>query len=808
MARTGKWPARISLALSAAMVATLFTVINASGQSGSTAGLPVIGVDVQSASITQATYALVVRNAGDAPSTNVRVRAEVPANTTFESSDPAPTTTTSPGSGAQSCANAGVRETEGTTCEWALGTVNPGESRTITAIFNLNQTNQASYRVVLEANVRDGENHVSDDLDESLVRERADINEDTYVDDQEPPNTNHGTCTFLRVLQGNRITSYVEADTIGTAPTADNSEATTTLETLYGAQLRLEVLDTSYTEAAPGVMGAHRIVSGDWVEGGGSCPGAAGQNNEPRTGFEPTSNSAATATAEIRNAPAITNFNVTSDLDSPEDRGGFNGWELRDATPTPGENFTRFHSTEAADPQRPRLFLVYTTAEEASCLDLDPEIGNANVGSEHVMNVLVTDGERLPTPSNAPDEQTGPGGDACTGSPTGAQVVWEIQDDTPDIYFSSQEGQQIPKTISSSNAGPNDIETTAENGTTFAGVRLNAAPAANADRTNVIEAKIKGTEDPDPVPNTVPIPGGPSTNPCERGTLGPDPGTNCSGETAEVDDVSVTWGGSPASGSSGSASSSTSTGSPSGSTASGSSPSGSASSPSGSASTSSSTSPSSSGSTGSSTGSPSSPQQSSRTISLFATPDQVVYPGQVTLSGQITSADTQCEDAGEFVRIQRRQFGETSYSNFDTDNTDADGRFEVSFPADENSEFIATAPRHDQCADATSSPASVSVKVKITGRAGQRSVQRGNSVGITGRVQPDHDGTTVLLQRRKGSGRWVTIDRADLNGRSRYRFVMDAGWRGRRTFRAVWKAQDDDHEGNKSQNIVIRTTRR
>ncbi|HEX2195757.1 MAG TPA: hypothetical protein VHJ76_02425, partial [Actinomycetota bacterium] len=71
----------------------------------------------------------------------------------------------------------------------------------------------------------------------------------------------------------------------------------------------------------------------------------------------------------------------------------------------------------------------------------------------------------------------------------------------------------------------------------------------------------------------------------------------------------------------------------------------------------------------------------------------------------------------------------------------------------------------------------------------------------------DHDGTDVLLQRRRGGG-WRTIDRDELNVRSRYRFVVDANWRGRRTFRVLWRAQDEEHATNNSRNIVIRATRR
>lgn len=805
MARTGKWPARIALALSAAMIAALLTVMTASGQQPSGAGLPTIGIDVQSATLTQATYSLVVRNQGNAPSTNVVVRSAVPANATFESSEPAPGATTSPGSGAQSCANAGVREAEGTTCQWNLGTIPAGETRTITAIYNLNQTNIATYRVALSGNVRDDEGHTNADTDDSLVRQRGSINDDTWVNDNEPANTNHGACNFLRVLQDNSVTSYADADTLLTIPAAtDNS--TNSLESFYGAQLRFEVLDTTYSSLTPGSIGVHRIVSGEWVQGAGTCPGAAGEGDQPRTGFEPLAAAAPTSTTTIDGAPAIANWDVTADLDSEGDRGSFQGWELRDATSTPGDNSTRFHSVESggtATEQDPRIFLVYTTAEEATCLDNDPETATAAVGSEHVMTVFVTDGEKTPT-GTAPGSTTGPGGDACNGAPVATPVVWEIQDDTPDIYFSSQEGSPIAKTITNSNASPNSIETTADaNGLTNAGVRLNAAPSTS-DTTNVIEARIKGAEDPDPNPAPTPPVGV-----CDPEPIPPD--NNCTGESEAVDDVSVTWG--TQSGQSG-ASSSTTTSSPTGGSSTSPSPSGSSSaspSPSGSGSTS--PSPSGSASSTSPTAPPSSPssssspQQSSRTISLFASTNEVVYPGEVTLSGQILSADSSCDDAGEFVRLQRRIFGESEYSDAESMNTDADGRYSFTVPATESAEYVALAPRHDQCADATSASETVLVKVKVTAASGRRAVDRGAKVGIVGRVQPKHAGTKVFLQRKKGNG-FKTVARDNLNGRSRYRFVLKAKWNGRRVFRVMWRSQDEDHATNNSRNVAVRVRRR
>ncbi len=159
------------------------------------------------------------------------------------------------------------------------------------------------------------------------------------------------------------------------------------------------------------------------------------------------------------------------------------------------------------------------------------------------------------------------------------------------------------------------------------------------------------------------------------------------------------------------------------------------------------------------------------------------------------------------MRIRRRVFGDSLFSDFESQNTDGEGRFEIEAPVEMSADYIAVASGHDNCADATSSSESVVVKVSITIRASRRSVARGGQVAIAGRVSPDHPRTDVVLQRRKG-GRFVRVARDELDGRSRYRFVVEAKWKGRRTFRVLWKVQDEEHASNRSDNVVVRTRRR
>lgn len=790
MARTGKWPARIALAVSAAMMASLFTVINAAGQSGPGEGLPTVGIEVQSADNAQVTYAIVVRNQGSAQSTAVTVRSNVPSNTTFESSNPPPTPTTSPSPGAPSCDNGGTREDAGRTCQWSLGTVPAGETRQITAVYNLDQSNVATYNVSISATVTDGEQHSNSDTDASLSRARQSIDHDTWVNDDEPPNWNHGNCPNLRVHQNNRVTTFLQANTLPTE---------SSIERAWGALLQAQVQTTSYTQGAPGSIGAHRITSGEWTEGGSdaatsqNCPGAASTTTtDARTGGEPQSAQGATGTAVINGFPQFASWNVTSDLDDATERAAANnnGWELKDVIGA-GDNFTRFHSSEAAAEQQPRLFIVYTTQEAATCVDADPETDTNAFGTEHIITAFVTDGVKVTDPQ---------AGDACNGGPAVDTVTWEIEEDTPDAYISSQEGAPITKTVQNGDAGPNTIQTIADDGTTNIGIRQDEPVAGN----NRVEARIVEDDgDPTTEPDNDPDPGGDSPPIC---AADPPAGVNCTGETDQHDDVIKEWSASASGGSSSSSAGGSSSTSPSGSGSSTSPTSSGSTSPSGSSSTSGSPSGTTSRPPSGSSSSSSSAGESPRQVTLFASSNEVVYPGSVTLSGQIVSNDNSCDDADEFVRLQRRVLGESEFENFQAMNTDSQGGFEFTVPAEESAEYLALAPRHDNCAEATSSGETVLVKVKITGRAGRRRVERRSNVGIVGRVQPDHDGTEVVLQRKRG-GRWVKLREAELNGRSRYRFVLRANWRGRRVFRVVWLSQDAEHERNQTRRIVIRTKR-
>jgi hypothetical protein len=212
-------------------------------------------------------------------------------------------------------------------------------------------------------------------------------------------------------------------------------------------------------------------------------------------------------------------------------------------------------------------------------------------------------------------------------------------------------------------------------------------------------------------------------------------------------------------------------------------------------------------STASSSASPTSSSSpgTTRTITFIASDSQVEAGDEVTFSGRIFSSNTSCTD-NEFVQIQRRIHGTTEFADFTSSQSASDGSFEVTAIASQNADYQAVSPGHDNCATSTSDTATVLVKVKVSVKVNEFRPQRGDTVVFTGKVTPNHKGTKVVLQRKKG-GRWVKVAADGLGKRSNYRFSIPADWRRGRVFRVLWKSSDSDHESGRSQNVKV-TTRR
>jgi uncharacterized repeat protein (TIGR01451 family) len=506
-----------------------------------------VGVDVSKASFNRATYALFVANRGNAAAKSVVLTNQVPQNTLLSGSNRPPL---APDAGAAACE---PRATAGTSCRWALGDLAPGSSATVEVTYALKQ-NEAVYPAPGQGGFASEYEFVStasaasangggtpSDSDRSLVRASSLLHQDAHVDDARP-DTNFGACNQLELRSDNALTAFLDHDAI--LGVSDKFEPTDGwgIE-LWGGELRATAVSAP-AFGAP--IGVHRVLSREWDEGSGSCAGANGNGYEARApsaaepGTEPLSETSPTATAPV-SGPGPVRWDVSTALDTRDERLRFNGFELRGGGGPGTFDTFAFHSSDATAPlDRPRLVTIFTRNEPAGCIDSDRETATGASHRAQRIEAYVTDAqsERI---SNA-------GGDGCNGSPVaGVPVGWELDDDTPDAYISSLAGTRPPREKGSSgDAGPNEGSTrAAADGRTFIEVALDKPLAeAAADTENRIAAIVLDqnhsgrTEDPAPRPRA-------GQGICDPGeTWGTTSGTQTctgNGESADEDDVHRSW---------------------------------------------------------------------------------------------------------------------------------------------------------------------------------------------------------------------------------------------------------------------------
>jgi uncharacterized repeat protein (TIGR01451 family) len=436
--------ARLTVLAATVLAAVLLVSTTPVGAGAQGAGEPLItvGVEVTGGTVDRADYSITVYNRGTATAEDATVTANVPANTTFSASDPAPGLATTP-----TCVSGAAA---GTACSWQLPDIAPGGSETVNAGYGLIRPATGGYTlsVSLAASASASDAPSDSDTDSSLEMRGSNAagGEDTYVDDREPAGTNHGACDTLRVEAGNEVTSYVDDDgfavpRVSPSLPEGNSDGA---ERILDAELRAVVTTTSASPAAPASVGAHRISSGEWAEGAGTCDGAAGTGRAARTGAAPSSEPAPVATSSV-GAPGLVSWDVTEAVDTDDERARFTGFELRDAG-SAAETTTAFGSMEAAADRQPRFDVVYVKLERTRCIEAEPEQGAAPSTQTQSVDALVTDGSH---------KVTGTGSVACSGAPVeGERVEWELEDDDPDAYVASVNGNAVPRELGGDDAGP------------------------------------------------------------------------------------------------------------------------------------------------------------------------------------------------------------------------------------------------------------------------------------------------------------------------------------------------------------------
>lgn len=180
-------------------------------------------------------------------------------------------------------------------------------------------------------------------------------------------------------------------------------------------------------------------------------------------------------------------------------------------------------------------------------------------------------------------------------------------------------------------------------------------------------------------------------------------------------------------------------------------------------------------------------QKPADTLSLIATPNPVLSGRDLSLSGRLTGEKI----ADQKVTLRSDPFPFDGFGNAGNATTNASGDFLLVQKPNVNTRYQA---RKGQ---AESAIVTVLVRPSVSLRLSDSTPSVGQRVRFSGRVCPEHDGTSVAIQRRSG-GRFRTVRRAVLrdvagSGCSSYRRVLRVARDGR--FRTVIAGHPDHARG-------------
>lgn len=139
-------------------------------------------------------------------------------------------------------------------------------------------------------------------------------------------------------------------------------------------------------------------------------------------------------------------------------------------------------------------------------------------------------------------------------------------------------------------------------------------------------------------------------------------------------------------------------------------------------------------------------------ISFSAKPTSVVFGKSTVLSGMLKGGDR----SGKTVLIQHLPFGATTYTTVATKTTATNGSFSHTLVPAKKTRYRAVA---QTTPPQTSAEVPVNVAIRISLRLSDYTPRRGQLVRFSGSVSPQHDGRTVLIQRRTATGSFRTIAR-------------------------------------------------
>ena len=190
-------------------------------------------------------------------------------------------------------------------------------------------------------------------------------------------------------------------------------------------------------------------------------------------------------------------------------------------------------------------------------------------------------------------------------------------------------------------------------------------------------------------------------------------------------------------------------------------------------------------------------------LRIAADPNIVPFGRTTTISGRLGVQD----NASKTIELGENPFpfrDNDRFKSVSTTTTDANGDYSFQIAPELNTNYRTRTTDVDPAE--VSAAALVRVKMRITRRVSDRTPSRGEEVTFSGKVRPAHDGKTVLIQRRRPSGTWRTLQNVALQpgppgeDSSVYDTQVTINRDG------VWRARikgDEDHLGNRSRRIRL-----
>jgi hypothetical protein len=181
---------------------------------------------------------------------------------------------------------------------------------------------------------------------------------------------------------------------------------------------------------------------------------------------------------------------------------------------------------------------------------------------------------------------------------------------------------------------------------------------------------------------------------------------------------------------------------------------------------------------------PPKPPKQPHGLSLAATPNPVKFGRSVTLVGRLTGPSK----SSKTVSLWEDPFPFDHFTNVATASSDAQG--DVSF---QRSPAVNTNYQARQ-GGVESSTVTVSVSPRLSLRVSDRTPAAGKRVRFSGRICPQHDSTSLKIQRRVAPKKWRTVRRVTTTdaGEECSTYARRLRVRRDRVFRTFFAA-DQDH---------------